>query len=142
MRFHILVKSEQGAPQAQAGGCAPALEEGERTARIAALREQMVGLAGQRRSSLEFRPWKADMFYYLFAAIASVLVCWLAGVSLTGLSLRGIATSGMCFGVLCAVPAMANRFCFWVGFRRPNRRLRRQIAVLQAEVERLQGNAK
>ena len=106
------------------------------------MRAQIVELAGQRRSSSEFRPWRPDLFYYLFSAAASVGVPWMAGIAPVGLSLRAIVTSGLCFALLCGVPAAANRVRFWVGFRRPNRQLRQRIAELQVEVERLQGPAK
>ncbi|MGP8243974.1 MAG: hypothetical protein ACLQVN_05590 [Bryobacteraceae bacterium] len=82
------------------------------------------------------------MFYYMFSSTASVMMPWLAGVAPVGLSARAIVTSVLCFGLLCSAPAVANRLRFWVGFRRPNRRLRQRIAALQAEVERLQGAAK
>ena len=118
------------------------LEGRERAAAITALKVQMSLLAGQRRSNSEFRPWRVDIFYYLFAAVAGALVAWLAEVSSAGLSLRGVVIAGLCFGPLCVAPTAADGFRFWVGFRRPNRRLRRRIAVLQAEVERLQGSAK
>jgi hypothetical protein len=117
----------------------PALEEETCGDKLAALRAQIIALAGQRRSRSEFRPWRPDMFYYLFSGAASVLVPWMAGIAPVGLSLRAMVTTAACLGLLCYVPAVANRIRFWLGFRRPNRQLRRRIAVLQAEMERLQG---
>ena len=123
----------------QLGQCMPALEAERRATKLAALRAQIIALSRQRRSSSEFRPWRPDMFYYLFSGAASVLVPWMAGIATVGLSLRAMVTTALCLGLFCYVPVLANRVRFWLGFRRPNRQLRRRIAMLQAEVERLQG---
>ena len=128
-----------GVLRPQAGPCLPPLEDGKRAANFSALRAQMVALSGEQRSNSEFVPWKTDIFYYLYAAVASVLAPWLIEVAPVGWSLTGIVTTGLCFGLLCYAPMAANDLRFWVGFSLPNRRLRRRIALLQAEMERLKG---
>jgi hypothetical protein len=120
----------------------PALEEGRRAAKLAALQTRIVALSEQRGSNSEFLPWKTDVFYYLFAALASAMLPWLAGVAPVGLSSRGMVATGLCFALLCFAPALANQLRFWVGFSLPNRRFRRRIALVQAEMRRLRGAPK
>ena len=87
----------------------PTLGAGERAARISALQAQINALSGQRRSRSEFRPWRADIFYHLFAAAASLLVYWFAEVS----SLRAIVIGGCASG--CFAPLRPRRTGFVSG---------------------------
>ena len=100
------------------------------------LPSQIAALKSQHRSTSEFRAWKPGAFYYLYVPLGTLLVYFLTGPPWWGL--RNLVTTGLCFGLLCYLPGIVNYLRFWVFFRWPNRRLRRKIALLQAEMERLE----
>jgi hypothetical protein len=50
------------------------------------------------------------------------------------LGLGKLAATGLCFGFLCYLPVIYNRFRFWLFFRWPNKRLHRRIASLEAQM--------
>jgi hypothetical protein len=120
----------------------PVVKDAERVAKLPALQARITALSEQQRHHAEFLPWRTDVFYYLFAALASVLISWLTGTPPVDWSVRLILTAGLCFALLCLAPPLANRLRFWVRFSWPNWRLQRKIAVLKSEVERLLGGPK
>ena len=103
--------------------------------RLSELHAQVAALRRRRLSSSTFREWKPDVFYYLFALAAAVVLALALGISTN--RPWGIALSGFGFGLLFCAPPVVNRFRYWVRIRRPNRGLDRRIDSLLAEIDRL-----
>jgi hypothetical protein len=98
------------------------------------LDSQIAALKSRRRSMMEFNPWKPSPFYYLYVPVGTLLVYFLTGPPWLGLG--KLVATGLCFGLLCYLPVIYNRFRFWVFFRWPNKRLQRRIASLEAQLDR------
>jgi hypothetical protein len=103
---------------------------------IAQLQCQVAALQGQRRSAYDFREWRPDGFFHLYALVCAFWISWLTGASWS--SLRGMATTGICFLLLCFLLGGANRVRLWLHCSWPNVRLNRKVALLKVEIERLQ----
>jgi len=101
---------------------------------VSSLDSQIAELKSRRRSPIEFDEWKPSPFYYLYAPVGALLVYFLTGPEWWGLG--KLAATGLCFGFLCYLPVIYNRFRFWVSFSWPNRRLHRRIASLEAQLGR------
>ena len=104
------------------------------------LPSQIADLKSQRRSTTEFLAWKPGGFYYLYVPLGTLLVYFLSGPPWW--AVRNLVAAGLCFGLLCYLPDIANRVRLWVFYRWPNRRLDRKIAVLRAELERLENEGR
>jgi len=95
----------------------------------------VAALRRRRRSSSTFWEWKPDVFYYLFALVAVVVLALVLGVSPH--RSWGIAVSGFGLVLLFCAPPVLNRLRYWVQIGRPNLRLDRRIDSLLAEVDRI-----
>ena len=118
----------------------PISHDVSREARIAALQNRVAALQHQRRSWSEFREWKPDtIFYYLFVLALVVFLAWSTWPrGRSSFELLSIPASVLLFGLLCCASRAVNRLRYWVGFRRPNQRLDREMEPLRAEIRRLQ----
>ena len=108
-----------------------------RETEISLLHAEIAVLYEQVRSGSDLVRWRPNLFYYLFSVVAG-----LTASSLTSgqwLGPRSLTVMGLCLGLLCGAPAAVNQLRDWVRIRRPNRRLKRRIASLQAQIEWLQG---
>jgi hypothetical protein len=101
---------------------------------MSTLESQIAALKSRRRSTSEFYEWKPGLFYYPYVPLGALLVYFLTAPPWLGL--RTLVTTGLSFGLLCYLPVIANRLRFWVFFRWPNRTIEREIASLQAELDR------
>ena len=100
--------------------------ESEPSERVGALRSRL-------RSSSDFREWRFGVFHYLFGAVAMVLLAFLVDVSPS--RPWGVVLCGLAFVLLCNMRVLLNRLRYWQLIGRPNRRLRRQIEAVLAEID-------